>query len=104
MRVTITLIVLTCSFLLASCKGKESQSMSDREQIQGTWQLLSGERNGMPISEDAAKQIRLVFEGCRLLTKSKDRVTEAGFRLNADVTPTQIDLEMDGQVGGNLLT
>jgi uncharacterized protein (TIGR03067 family) len=73
--------------------------MSDREQIQGTWQLVSGERNGKPISEDVAKQVRLVFEGCKLLTKSKDRVTEGKFRLNAEVKPAEIDLEMDGQLG-----
>src|SRR5260221_13152945 len=79
--------------------GKEKRPMSDQEQIQGTWLLISAERNGKATPVDIAMHIRLVFDADKLLTKNKDRVTEAKFRLNPDKKPSEVDLDMDGQVG-----
>ena len=78
--------------------------MNDQEQIQGNWLLISAERNGKATPEDVAANIRLVFDGDKLLTKNKDRVTEAKFRLNPDKKPSEIDLDMDGQVGHGIYT
>jgi uncharacterized protein (TIGR03067 family) len=93
------LIVSACGLLLASCEGKGTTAMSDWESIQGTWQLVSGERNGASISEGVAAQVQLVFEDNRLLTRNRDRVTEAKFLLGPGAKPAAIDLEMDGQIG-----
>jgi uncharacterized protein (TIGR03067 family) len=97
------LIIATGSLLMAACivtcSRKEKRPMTDQEQIQGTWVLEAAERNGKATPEDVARHIRLVFDGDKLLTKNKDRVTEAKFRLNPDSKPSEIDLDMDGQVG-----
>src|SRR5262245_33802012 len=93
------LIVSACGLLLASCEGKETRPMSDWESLQGTWQLVSGERNGASISAGIAQHVQLVFEGNKLLTKNKDRVTEAKVLLGPAARPAAIDLEMDGQIG-----
>ena len=100
------LIVVACGLLMAACivtyTGKEKRPMNDHEQIQGNWLLLSAERNGKTTPEEIAVHIRLVFAGDELLTKNKDRVTEAKFRLNPGKNPSEIDLDMGGHVGHGL--
>ena len=93
------LIVSACGLLLLSCERKETRPMSDWESLQGTWQLVSGERNGASFSEAVAANVQLVFEGNKLLTRNKDRITEARFLLGPGAKPAAIDLEMDGQIG-----
>ena len=73
--------------------------MNDQEQIQGTWQLVSGERGGKPIPEEIVKNVRLVFASDKLTTKVKDRANEATFKLRPDAKPKEIDLDMDGNIG-----
>jgi len=97
------LISVACGLVIAvyivAYTGKEKRPMSDQEQLQGNWLLISAERNGNATPAEIAKHIRLVFDGEKLLTKNKDRVTEAKFRLNPDKQPAEIDLNMDGQIG-----
>jgi uncharacterized protein (TIGR03067 family) len=84
---------------IVTCTRKEKPLMSDQEHIQGTWVLLSAKRNGKATPDEVARHIRLVFDGDKLHTKNRDRVTEARFRLNPDTKPSEIDLDMDGQIG-----
>jgi len=88
-----------CIVTSVTSTRKETRPMSDQERLQGTWVLRSAERNGTATPEEVARHIRLVFDGDKLLTKNRDKVTEAKFRLNPDTKPSEIDLEMDGQVG-----
>ena len=73
--------------------------MGDQEKIHGTWALVSGERNGKPLSDEVVRNIKLIFAGDKLTTKHKDRKTEAALKLDANKTPKEIDLDMDGSVG-----
>ena len=73
--------------------------MDDQEKIQGTWALVSGERNGKSLPADVIQHIHLIFAGDKLTTKNKDRQTEATFRLNPNQTPKAIDVDMEGNVG-----
>ncbi len=73
--------------------------MSDREKVQGTWELVAAERNGKPLPDEVIQHIRLIFAGDKLKTKHKDRTTEATFKLDSNTTPKEIDLDMDGNVG-----
>jgi len=73
--------------------------MGDHEKIQGTWAVVSAERNGKPLPDQVTQQIKLIFAGHKLTTQHKDRKTEATFKLDANKTPKQIDLNMDGNVG-----
>jgi uncharacterized protein (TIGR03067 family) len=71
--------------------------MSDQEDIQGAWALLSAERNGKHVPDDVIQHIQLIFAGDALTTKHKDRKTVASFKLDAKQTPKEIDLDMGGQ-------
>jgi uncharacterized protein (TIGR03067 family) len=73
--------------------------MGDQENIQGTWALASGERNGKALPAEVVQQVKLIFAGDKLTTKHKDRKTEATFKLDSNKTPKEIDLDMDGNVG-----
>jgi uncharacterized protein (TIGR03067 family) len=85
--------------LLAPSQGKEGKNVKDQEHIQGTWQLVSGERGGKALPEEVVKNVRLVFASDKLTTKVKDRANEATFKLRADTKPKEIDLDMDGNLG-----
>jgi uncharacterized protein (TIGR03067 family) len=73
--------------------------MTDQEQMQGTWRLVSGRRNGKSFPEETVKTIRLVFAGDQLTTKVGDRGTKFAFMLDPEQEPKAIDLDMDGSVG-----
>jgi uncharacterized protein (TIGR03067 family) len=88
---------------------REEISMSDQENIQGIWQLNTGERGGKPFPDDVVKGV--LFDGDKLTTKVKDRATTFAFKLFPDQMPKAIDLDMDGTIGqgiyrleGNTLT
>ena len=93
------LVVAACGLLLAGDKTHEKQLIGDQEKIQGTWALVSGERNGKPLPDVVIPHIKLIFAGDKLTTKHKDRKTEATFRLVSSTTPKEIDLDMEGNVG-----
>ena len=73
--------------------------MSDQEMIQGTWALVSGERNGKPFPDEVIQHVQLIFTGEKLATKNKNRQTEATFKLDPSRAPKEIDLDMEGNVG-----
>jgi uncharacterized protein (TIGR03067 family) len=73
--------------------------MGDQEKIQGTWALVSGERNGKPLSYEVIQHIKLIFAGDKLTTQQKDHKTEATFKLDPNETPKEIDLDMQGNIG-----
>jgi uncharacterized protein (TIGR03067 family) len=93
------LLAAACGLLLAADNTKEQQAMGDQEKIQGSWVLASGERDGKPLPDQAIQDIKLIFSGDKLTTQHKDRKTEATFKLDAQKTPKQIDLDLGGRVG-----
>jgi len=93
------ILVAACSLLLAAAEAKEKRPMGDQEKIQGTWALVSGERSGKPLPDEAVTHVKLVFSGTKLTTKNKDRRTEATFKLDPKKEPKEIDVEMEGNVG-----
>jgi uncharacterized protein (TIGR03067 family) len=91
--------VAACGLLLAADEAKEKQRMSDQEKVQGTWAMVSGDRNGKPLPDEVIKHVQLIFAGDKLTTKHKDRATDAKFKLRPEPTPKEIDLDLDGSVG-----
>jgi uncharacterized protein (TIGR03067 family) len=73
--------------------------MGDQQKIQGTWVLVSGERNGKPFPDEVIQHVKLIFAGDTLTTQHTDRKTEAAFKLDSDKRPCEIDLNMEGKIG-----
>jgi uncharacterized protein (TIGR03067 family) len=93
------LLLAACGLLLAANNTKEKPVMGDQQKIQGTWTLVSVERNGKPLPDEVIQHIKLIFAGDKLTTQSKDRKTEGTFKLDSNKTPKEIDLDMDGHIG-----
>jgi uncharacterized protein (TIGR03067 family) len=93
------LLVVVCVLSLAADNTKEKQAMGDREKIQGTWALVSGESSGKPLPDHVIQHIKLIFEGDKLTTQHKDRKTEGIFKLDPNKSPKEIDLDMEGEIG-----
>src|SRR5262245_50070252 len=93
------LSVATCICLLVAGLKAEEKAMTDEQKIQGTWQLVSGERHGKAFAEESLKGVTLIFTDDVLTTKNKERESSAKFKLHADKNPKGIDLIMDGSVG-----
>jgi uncharacterized protein (TIGR03067 family) len=95
----VLLLALPCSLWVADGRAADKPARSDKEKIQGTWVLVSGENGGKPVSPEAAKNMSVVFAGDKLTMKNKDRTTKATFKLNPGKKPKEIDVDFDGKVG-----
>jgi uncharacterized protein (TIGR03067 family) len=93
------ILVVACGSLLAANKTEEQQPMGDQEKVQGTWALVSGERNGRALPDEVIRHVKLIFADDKLTTQNRDRKTEAVFKLDSDKDPKEIDLDMEGSVG-----
>jgi uncharacterized protein (TIGR03067 family) len=93
------LMALPCSLLVATGRAADKPTRGDKEKMQGTWVLVSGERGGEPVPAEVAKDLRLVIAGNKMTLQNKDRKTTFTFKLNPDKKPKQIDVDMDGKVG-----
>ncbi len=93
------LLILVVVPGLASGGSNGGKPMTDQERIQGTWRLVSGERQGRSLPDDAVRDVSLIFVGDALTTKTRGRETEARFELIPGTEPKGIDLDMAGAVG-----
>jgi uncharacterized protein (TIGR03067 family) len=98
MRAVVVLLIL-CTNVQCNSAKQAAPVMRDTDRIQGTWQLVSGERQGERLTDDLMKNVKLTFEGNVLKTKKNNDLTEATFTLHPEMNPKGIDLEMDGNVG-----
>jgi uncharacterized protein (TIGR03067 family) len=93
------ILVAACGARADAEGAREKQPMDDQEIIQGTWSLVSGERNGTPLPNEVLQLVRLIFDGNKLTTKHRDQTTEATFKLDPAKSPREIDVDMEGSVG-----
>jgi len=98
MRILDLSIAISVCVLVVSVEAEE-KAMTDEQKIQGTWQLVTGERHGKAFSDELVKGITLSFSKDVLTTKNKDRESDAKFRLRPETAPKGIDLTMEGSVG-----
>jgi uncharacterized protein (TIGR03067 family) len=67
----------------------------DKDKFQGTWVVILGEREGVKISEQSEKEIRVVIEGDRYSLMREDRTQSGTFTLDPSRTPKTIDIRPD---------
>jgi uncharacterized protein (TIGR03067 family) len=98
MRAVVVILIL-CTNIQCNSAKQAAPVMHDTDRIQGTWLLVSGERNGEKFTDDLVKNVKLTFEGNVLKTKKSNGVTEAKFALHPETNPKGIDFNMDGNLG-----
>ena len=77
--------------LAAVAVADDAADKKDKEQLQGTWTGVSGEREGKEDPE--AKEHVLIFDGDKFSVKKGDKVIIRGtFKLDASKSPKTIDM------------
>lgn len=85
------LLVLVAGLLVAADNDKKD----DKDRIQGTWTVVSGERGGEPAPADVVESLKVTFNADKIKFEMKDRTRTGTFKLDADKKPRQITLTAD---------
>jgi uncharacterized protein (TIGR03067 family) len=94
-------VAFVVGLLVAAAQAQDKSAKGDKEKLQGTWVLVSGEHDGQPIPEEVAKTVKLVFVGDKVTLHHNDQKNEGTFKVAPDKKPKELDLDMDsGAVKG----
>lgn len=87
----VLVLVLAVGGLIAA--DAKEDAMKDLEQMQGTWLLVSGERDGKKFTEEEVKQSRLVIKGTTYSIPKSDVGTsqKGAFTFDPSKNPKEID-------------
>jgi uncharacterized protein (TIGR03067 family) len=76
---------------------EQKMAKSDKEQLQGTWVAVSGERDGKKMNEFQLKNWEEMIFTDDQFTREGAEKREGTFTLNPDQTPREIDLTFNGK-------
>ena len=77
----------------------DREVQDSRAQLQGTWQLIHGEKSGKPFPEVVTKNVQLVFNDGQMTTRNGQTEFSYPFKLVPDLSPSAIDLIMNESIG-----
>jgi uncharacterized protein (TIGR03067 family) len=79
--------------LLIAADAKEDEAKKDMEKMQGTWLLVSGERDGKKFTDEEIKQAKLIVKGdtWRIPKSEVGTAQEGTFTLDPTKTPKWTD-------------
>jgi uncharacterized protein (TIGR03067 family) len=92
---------LAAALLLSAAPAADKDgAKKDQEALQGTWKVVSAERNGRPTDE--VKDFRVTFEKDAYTLRAKDSViSKRTFKIDPSKIPKTIDLKVaEGQEKG----
>jgi uncharacterized protein (TIGR03067 family) len=85
-------VILAAVLMVAGDQAKDDPK-KDLEPLQGTWKGVSGENDGNPIAEDAAKNQELIVMGDKYTLKVGGKEEEQGtLKLDPTKTPKTMDI------------
>jgi uncharacterized protein (TIGR03067 family) len=77
----------------AAALADDAANTKDKEKLQGTWQAVSGEKEGKDDPE--ASKHSLVFDGDKFMIKRGDNVFVQGtFKIDASKSPKTMDIDI----------
>src|SRR5262245_59006649 len=83
--------ILTVTFLIGANAGDDT-ARKDLEKFQGTWTLVSAERDGKKTPQEEATKLKLSINGNKFtLRKDSEVVSEGSMTLNPNKKPKQLD-------------
>lgn len=94
------LVILVVGLLLAAdakedaAKKKAEAAKKELKKLEGTWQVVSMERDGEKQSEDDAKQFKVIIKGNKYTLKNQDNTVNQGtLTIDATKKPKTIDIK-----------
>ncbi|HYT88062.1 MAG TPA: TIGR03067 domain-containing protein [Gemmataceae bacterium] len=96
-RVVLAMLVIALLVTVsAPSSAGEKAGKKDEELIQGTWSVVSGEKEGQKAPEEELKDVRLTFAaGGKLMVKAKNKDMEGTYKLDSAKKPKEIDVTVD---------
>lgn len=89
-----TLLVVAASLLVAAEPGEEA-SQKDLKKFQGTWVLVSGEKEGKKLSDEEIKQSKITWKGTEVHVdtphQSKETIRVPRIKLDATKQPGEME-------------
>jgi uncharacterized protein (TIGR03067 family) len=89
---TFGITVLCCLAALYIQASQDQAEKTDKEQLQGTWIMVSVEKDGKKVETPADKQTLMTFTGDKATFKSEKRNDDGTFKIDAAKKPKEIDL------------
>src|SRR4051812_37828170 len=93
-------LTLLAAFLIPSALQAEGKkpAAKDEDKIQGTWQMVSGEKGGNAAPDKFVQAFRLTFKAEGKITAvSKGEEKEGTFKVDAAKKPRQIEISIEGK-------
>jgi uncharacterized protein (TIGR03067 family) len=90
------LLLIATAGLLVAADAKDDAAKKDLDKFQGTWMLVSGEKDGQKLAADDVKKSKLTWKGkeCAVDTPHQAKETiKATAKLDATKTPKEMDWE-----------
>jgi uncharacterized protein (TIGR03067 family) len=95
-------LVLTAGLPLAAGDGKEDPLDMDYAKLEGTWQVVSLEVDGMKIPKETIKESKLIIKGKEFTMKEKIAIYKGTFSIDPSKKPKTIDIKFtEGPEKGN---
>jgi uncharacterized protein (TIGR03067 family) len=93
-----TIAVLSALVILLAGKPTliHAQGEGDRDNIQGSWAVSTGEKAGRRAPAEGLKDVRVTFAGGKFTWKTGEKETEGTFSLDTTKTPREISMSAEG--------
>src|SRR5258708_5895739 len=88
------LLVLTVGLLVGGGDRKDDAAKKELETLQGTWVLVSAERDGKKLSEDEVKKTKITFKGETYVFPDASGIAtsqKGGIKVDPGKTPKWMD-------------
>ena len=95
------LCLVVASLVWAADPSPEPDDDNDAKKILGTWDLVKGTKDGMPLPDKEAKGLKVEIAKDQLIitTPGQDRKDMAGYKLDMKSKPRGIDITPKGSEG-----
>ncbi len=81
-------LLLAVGLLIAADK---KDTKPDKDKIQGSWTMVSGEAGGRPAPDEYRKNFKMTFNGDKITVKfSNDKTKEGTYKLDSSKTPKEL--------------
>jgi uncharacterized protein (TIGR03067 family) len=85
-------VLLAVVLLVGADTQKDDAVKNEASKLQGTWRIVSAERDGSPAPEDEIKKITITIKGDKLIarrTENADKPEEKIYDMSFTIDPTQ---------------
>jgi uncharacterized protein (TIGR03067 family) len=92
-------LVVAFSLVVSVGAGQDKAGTSDKDKIQGTWKIVSGEKGGKPLPPEVLKEVKVVFAADKVTFSHEGKSSEHAFKLAPAKKPKEIDVEFGDKTG-----